>query len=78
MRSTNQRCNGGTALYTVLFASPDPQQGFGGQAEPRPGSYDQHGGLESMAHDLVHDQVGGNMGLPSTAARDPLFFTCEH
>jgi tyrosinase len=62
------------ALAEVIFASPDPQQGFGGQAESLPGPYRPHGGLESLAHDNVHDEVGGNMGDPETAARDPIFW----
>jgi Common central domain of tyrosinase/Protein of unknown function (DUF_B2219) len=62
------------ALAEILFSSPDPQQGFGGQEEPRPGAYQPHGGLESLAHDNVHDEIGGFMGSPATAARDPIFW----
>ena len=42
----------------------------------RPASTD-HGAMESQAHDLVHDAVGGddgNIGDPRTAAHDPIFW----
>jgi tyrosinase len=43
----------------------------------KPVSSRQHGVMESRAHDMVHDAVGddtGNMGDPTTAARDPIFW----
>ncbi len=48
--------------------------GFGGQPVSAPGSYDQHGQLESSPHDNVHVLVGGNMSDPTTAALDPIFW----
>jgi tyrosinase len=43
----------------------------------KPVSSGQHGVMESQAHDMLHDAVGGeagNMGDPRTAARDPIFW----
>lgn len=62
------------ALAEIPFSSSRPQRGFGGQVAGRPGSYRPHGALESLAHDLVHDQIGGYMGSPNTAGRDPIFW----
>ena len=62
------------ARAEIAFSSTLPQRGFGGQAAGWPGSYQPHGAMESLAHDLVHDQIGGLMGDPRTAARDPIFW----
>ncbi len=48
--------------------------GFGGQSVQTPGSYPEHGQLESSPHDDVHVLVGGNMSDPRTAALDPIFW----
>lgn len=64
--------------FTYRFA----ELAFGGIRKPKtalpakPVSTRQHGGMESRAHDLIHDSVGGvgDMGDPDTAARDPIFW----
>lgn len=62
------------ALQEIPFSTPQPARGFGCQVVRSPGSYRPHGALESLAHDLVHDQIGGYMGSPGTAGRDPIFW----
>jgi hypothetical protein len=48
---------------------------FGGQRVTQPvHQTGPHGALENQPHDLVHDAVGGLMGDPATAARDPIFW----
>jgi tyrosinase len=64
------------------FTSRFAELAFGGIRKPKtmmptkPASTRQHGGMESRAHDLIHDSVGGvgDMGDPDTAARDPIFW----
>jgi tyrosinase len=49
---------------------------FGGRAVNAPTHASQpHGALEAVPHDIVHGFVGGNMGNPDLAARDPVFFS---
>jgi Common central domain of tyrosinase/Polyphenol oxidase middle domain len=65
--------------FTTTFA----ELSYGGIRKPKttmpakPVTSRQHGGMESNAHDMLHDAVGGdtgNMGDPRTAARDPIFW----
>jgi tyrosinase len=62
------------------FTSSFAELAYGGIRKPKsskPVTTRQHGGMESKAHDLIHDAVGGdagNMGDPETAARDPIFW----
>jgi tyrosinase len=65
------------------FTSPFAELAFGGIRQPKtmlpakPATTRTHGGMESRAHDLIHDAVGddtGDMGDPDTAARDPIFW----
>jgi tyrosinase len=69
----------GTSRFTTSLAA----RSFGGIRRPKtalpakPESTRSHGVMESRAHDLIHDAVGGddgNMGDPRTAARDPIFW----
>jgi len=71
------------ALATEQFTSSVIEFAYGGlrtqkTAMPdKPRSAGRHGVMESRAHDMVHDVVGGeagNMGDPRTAARDPIFW----
>lgn len=63
-----------TAFLETSFSIPAQARGFGGPFEPTAGAQGPHGALESDAHDGVHDQIGGLMGSPSTAANDPIFW----
>ena len=71
-----------SALGISQFTSPFAELAYGGIRKPKtmmpthPVSTRQHGGMESNAHDLIHDSVGGDgdMGDPNTAARDPIFW----
>src|SRR5207253_576150 len=65
------------------FTSHFAELAYGGIRKPntmmptKPSTTRQHGGMESKAHDLIHDAVGGdtgNMGNPDTAALDPIFW----
>jgi tyrosinase len=68
------------ARAIAQFTSPFAELAYGGIQKPKakkPVTTRQHGGVESKAHDLIHDAVGddtGNMGDPDTAARDPIFW----
>ncbi|QVL30804.1 tyrosinase family protein [Telmatocola sphagniphila] len=68
------------AKQTAAFTNQYPELSFGGikvaktQLPTRPDSTDNHGVMESRAHDLIHDAVSGDMGDPRTAARDPIFW----
>ncbi len=57
-----------------VYSTPLPEQGFGSQAVATPGDNKNHGAMEALCHDLVHDQIGGLMGSPETAAQDPIFW----
>jgi tyrosinase len=48
--------------------------GFGGPRTDFMHFGNVHGQLESDPHDLVHGNVGGDMGDPNTAALDPIFW----
>jgi tyrosinase len=48
--------------------------GFGGPVTLFEHDGRAHGLLESQPHDVVHDEVGGVMGDPVTAAHDPIFW----
>jgi tyrosinase len=50
------------------------QSGFGGPRTDFMHFGNVHGQLESNPHDLVHGNVGGDMGDPNTAALDPIFW----
>jgi tyrosinase len=71
------------ALAIERFTTTISTLAYGGIRKPKttmpakPVSTRQHGGMESNAHDMLHDAVGGengNMGDPDTAARDPIFW----
>jgi tyrosinase len=48
---------------------------FGGKQVPAPVHFSGgFGALESLPHNAVHDDVGGWMGNPNTAAQDPIFW----
>jgi tyrosinase len=48
---------------------------FGGQQIPAPVHFNGgFGALESLPHNAVHDDVGGWMSNPNTAAQDPIFW----
>ncbi|MEA2462471.1 MAG: polyphenol oxidase [Acidobacteriota bacterium] len=49
---------------------------FGGQQVAAPTHFagGPHGRLEANPHDSVHSAIGGDMGDPGRAARDPIFF----
>jgi hypothetical protein len=48
---------------------------FGGKQVPAPVHFASgFGALESLPHNAVHDDVGGWMGNPNTAAQDPIFW----
>jgi tyrosinase len=48
---------------------------FGGKQVPAPVHFTSgFGALESLPHNAVHDDVGGWMGDPNTAAQDPIFW----
>ena len=81
----NPQINGGGPLYSgavnwsqvarqTIFSTPFKGRGLGGQREPAPGDMGSHGAMEANCHDLVHDSIGGLMGDPATAARDPIFW----
>jgi tyrosinase len=59
-----------------FISSQQGNDGFGGQqvATPEHLPDQNHGGLESLPHDQVHDAIGGLMGDPDTAANDPIFW----
>jgi hypothetical protein len=72
-----------TALAIETFSTSIAELSYGGIRKPKtmmaakPVTTRQHGGMESNAHDMLHDTVGGengNMGDPDTAARDPIFW----
>ena len=72
-----------TARAIEHFTTDFAELSYGGIRQPKtamptkPISSRQHGGMESNAHDMIHDAVGngeGNMGHPDTAARDPIFW----
>ena len=58
----------------TIFSTPIQSRGLGGQSEPAAGIAGAHGAMEADCHDLVHDSIGGLMGHPDTAARDPIFW----
>jgi len=58
------------ALSTASFLGPTFNPGFGGTPLPRGAK----GRLENPPHDAVHVLISGNMGDPSTAALDPIFW----
>lgn len=76
------------ARNTRRFTTQYPELSYGGISQqktvlPRkPRSTRSHGVMESRAHDLIHDAVGGNrsdgddgnMSDPRTAANDPIFW----
>jgi hypothetical protein len=71
------------ALATERFTTTFAELSYGGIRTAKtamlqkPASSRQHGVMESRAHDMLHDAVGGdagNMGDPNTAARDPIFW----
>jgi Common central domain of tyrosinase/Polyphenol oxidase middle domain len=73
----------GTALATERFTTAFVELSYGGiqtaktKLPAKPASSRRHGVMESHAHDMIHDVVGGekgNMGDPDTAARDPIFW----
>ncbi len=72
-----------SVLATDRFTTTTLELSYGGLRAPgmktpqKPASSQQHGVMESQAHDMIHDAVGGaegNMGDPDTAARDPIFW----
>jgi Common central domain of tyrosinase/Polyphenol oxidase middle domain len=71
------------ARGTDRFAGSIASRTFGGIRKPKtnlpakPERTEDHGVMESRAHDLIHDSVGaggGNMRNTKTAARDPIFW----
>lgn len=83
----NATVNAGTALPVSAVASmvslvptnfsspPGSGLSFGGQQAPGPVHFSgPHGRVESQPHDVVHVTIGGLMGNPNTAARDPIFY----
>ncbi len=65
-----------TALGTTNFTGPTgTATNFGSQTVAAPVHFSgPHGRLESTPHDAVHVQIGGWMGNPNMAARDPIFW----
>jgi tyrosinase len=64
------------ALIPFIGTYFDPDNpGFGGAAVPAPAQFlGVTGMLEMQPHNVVHDAIGGLMGDPHTAARDPIFW----
>lgn len=58
------------ALASAAFLGSSFSPGFGGTPLPR----GTKGRLENPPHDAVHVLISGNMGDPSTAALDPIFW----
>lgn len=64
--STNVAMNTTTFIGTLRF---------GGQQVVNPTHFaSPHGRLETSPHDSVHGSIGGDMGDPGRAARDPIFW----
>lgn len=65
-----------TALSEASFAADlhGGSSGFGGRATPFNHGSGRHGQLEQLPHDIVHVDLGGLMGDPTTAALDPIFW----
>lgn len=62
------------ALLAAQFNGAQPT-GFGGTVRTTPGhSNNGYGRLEWNPHNFVHDNLGGDMGDPNTAANDPIFW----
>lgn len=62
-----------TEFIGTYFDPTDP--GFGGAEVPAPAQFlGVTGTLEMQPHNVVHDAIGGLMGDPHTAARDPIFW----
>lgn len=87
VQQRNTRINGGSpldasavntsnALRVIPFTGPQgTADNFGSQTVPGPTHFLRpHGALESTPHDTVHGSIGGLMGNPLTAARDPIFW----
>lgn len=71
-RSVSLRC-----LTDANFGGRDiGDPGFGGPDTAFPNHMGGHvpGQLESVPHNMIHDDVGGLMGDPNTAALDPIFY----
>ena len=63
------------ALEATVFTGSAAAGGFAGRAVAVPQHFsDGDGRLETMPHNLVHDDIGGLMGDPNTAALDPIFW----
>ncbi|WZP00961.1 tyrosinase family protein [Isosphaeraceae bacterium EP7] len=58
----------------TTFSTPTKGSGIGSQRVTSSGDEGSHGAMETYCHDLVHDSIGGQMGNPDTAARDPIFW----
>jgi tyrosinase len=65
-----------TAMGKTNFTSAaGTSNNFGSQTVAAPSHFTSpHGALEHGPHDLVHSTLGGWMGDPNTAARDPIFW----
>lgn len=65
------------AMSRVTFTcgKSNASSSFGGGEIPSPEHFSDEGGmLESLPHNAVHDDVGGLMADPDTAAQDPIFW----
>jgi tyrosinase len=58
--------------FAGVGSGGDP--GFGGPKTRFSHSGGTNGRLENAPHNLIHDQIGGLMGAPETAALDPIFW----
>jgi tyrosinase len=61
--------------YTNFESPSGSGESFGGQEVSGANHFNSpHGQLETKPHDQVHVNIGGWMGDPNTAARDPIFW----
>jgi hypothetical protein len=63
------------AFADVAFDSPNGDgSSFGGQIASPEQFNSPHGDFESQPHDVVHEALGGLMGVVDTSAQDPIFW----